>query len=76
VALSLVPAFLIQDEHNISLKLSSSSVPSFREKYSSRENKHFKFLPVCICPIHVDWYGINITCFQKFLLKCLGLAEN
>ena len=42
----LVPAFLIQDEHNISLKLSSSSVPSFREKYSSRENKHFKFLPV------------------------------
>ena len=26
--------------------------------------------------IHVDWYGIKITCFQKFLLKCLGLAEN
>jgi hypothetical protein len=24
----------------------SSSVPSFREKYSSRENKHFKSLPV------------------------------
>ena len=22
-----------------------------------------------ICPIHVDWYGIKITCFQKFLLK-------
>jgi hypothetical protein len=20
-----------------------------------------------ICPIHVDWYGIKITCFQKFL---------
>ena len=26
--------------------------------------------------IHVDWYGITITCFRKFLLKCLGLAEN
>jgi hypothetical protein len=25
--------------------------------------------------IHIDWYGIKITCFQKFLLKCLGLAE-
>ena len=25
--------------------------------------------------IHVDWYGIKITCFQKFLLKCLGPAE-
>ena len=33
-------------------------------------------LVLCICPIHVDWYGINITCFQKFLLKCLGPAEN
>jgi hypothetical protein len=28
------------------LRYKSSSVPSFREKYSSRENKHFKFLPV------------------------------
>jgi hypothetical protein len=42
--------------HNISLKLvghtgkilryKSSSVPSFHEKYSSRENKHFKSLSV------------------------------
>ena len=24
---------------------------------------------------YVDWYGIKISCFQKFLLKCLGPAE-
>ena len=42
-----------------------SSAISDHEKSKGHLNNTY----VYICPIHVDWYGIKITCFQKFLLK-------
>jgi hypothetical protein len=42
-----------------------SSAISDHEKSKGHLNNTY----VYICPIHVDWYGIKITSFQKFLLK-------
>ena len=51
------------------VQITSDSATNAEKRFKYEKEKRPK-------RIHVDWYGIKITCFQKFLLKCLGPAEN